>query len=173
MAGGGGLDVRPSEVKLPAAQAGAGHACDAPRDTGRSQGRLARTGPLGTAEHGFYRASESDRPSWGGSADTSHLGNGPASPTTPGPPGMVASVLSLCASPRIAAGSARAAARTRWQASGATLPTAYPSYGNGENQPNVDSTGSALLSFAAGAMRKNLSVNEARRRAAKRQWAHQ
>jgi hypothetical protein len=112
MAGGGGLDVRPGEEKLPAAQAGAGHACDAPRDTGRSQGRLARTGPLGTAENCFYRASESDRPSWGGSAGTPHLGHGPASPTTPGPPGMVASLLSFCASPCIATDGAHAATRT-------------------------------------------------------------
>jgi hypothetical protein len=73
-----------------------------------------RTGPLWTAEHGFYRASESDRPSWGGSAGTPHLGHLEARSTTPGPPGMVASLLSCCASPHIAAGGPRAAARARW-----------------------------------------------------------
>ena len=49
MAGGGGFDIRPGEEKLLAAQTGAGHACDAPGDRGRSQGRLARTGVLATS----------------------------------------------------------------------------------------------------------------------------
>jgi len=80
---------------------------------------------------------------------------------------MVASLLAFCASPRIAPGSARAATRARWEASGATLPTAYPSYGNGENQPNVDSTGGALLSSAAGSRMKPLCVNEAKGRPVK------
>src|SRR5260370_7842949 len=162
MAGGGGFDVTQGEEKLPAAQAGAGHACDAPRDTGRSQGRLARTGPLGTARHCLYRASESDRPSWGGSADTSHLGHGEARPTTPGPPGMVASVLSLCASPCIATGGAHAATRTRWQTSGATLPAAYSSDGSGENQSKVTRARSAQSSLPPAAPLHPLRVNKFR-----------
>jgi transposase-like protein len=41
VAGGGRLDVRPGEKKLSAAQAGAGHACDAPWNKLSSQGREA------------------------------------------------------------------------------------------------------------------------------------
>ncbi len=63
--------------------------------------------------------------------------------TTPGSPAMVASLLSFCASPRIAPAGARAAARARWQACGATLRAAHPSYGSGENQPPMDCAGSA------------------------------
>ncbi len=61
-----------------------------------------RTGLLGAAEHCFYRAGESDHPTWGGSTCTPHLGHGPAGSTPLSPPGMVASLLSLCASPYIA-----------------------------------------------------------------------
>jgi hypothetical protein len=71
------------------------------------------------------------------------------------------------ASPCIAAGSARAASRTRWQAGGATLPASNGSSGSGENQPTLDSTRSALFSYAAGAMLHNVSVNEARKRTLK------
>ncbi len=39
--------------------------------------------------------------------------------------------------------------------------------GSGENQPTLDSTRSALFSFAAGAMLHNVSVNEARKRTLK------
>ncbi len=122
-----------------------------------------RTGLLGTAEHCFYRAGESDRPSWGGSAGTPHLGHGEARSTTLRPLGMVASLVSLCASPYIATSSARASASARWQADRATLPTAYPSHGSGKNQPTMDSAGSALLSLATGVTLHMLSVNEVRK----------
>src|SRR5260370_40002686 len=68
----------------------------------------------------------------------------------------------ICASPRIATAGARTTTRTRGQADGTTRPPAYPSHGSGENQPSMDRAGSALLSFAAGAMLQTLSVNEAR-----------
>ena len=54
-----------------------------------------------------------------------------------------------------------------WQAGGATLPTADPSHGSGENQPTVDSTRSAVSSPAAGAMLHNVSVKKVRRHAVK------
>jgi hypothetical protein len=119
-----------------------------------------RIGLLGEAEHRFYRAGSADRPSWGGSAGTSHLGHSPANSTTLSPLGMVASLLSFCASTRIAPGSARSATSARWQTSGSTLPTAYGSSGSGENQPTMDSAGSALLSPAAGTTLHTLSMNE-------------
>jgi hypothetical protein len=155
------------EKKLPAAQADAGYACDAPGNRRGSQGRLTKTGFLGAAEHRFYRAGESDRPSWGGSAGTSHLGHGEACSTTLSPLGMVASLLSLCASPCITTSGARAATSARWQADGAALPTAYSSDGSGKNQPTMDSAGSALLSLATGATLHMLSVNEVRKRRVK------
>ncbi len=42
------------EKKLSAAEAGAGHAGDAPGDTGRSHGREASDGLLWTAQHRLY-----------------------------------------------------------------------------------------------------------------------
>jgi hypothetical protein len=164
---GDGPDLWAGEKKLPTAQADAGHACDAPWNKRSSQGRLARTGLLGATEHCFYRAGESDRPSWGGSAGTPHLGHGEACSTTLSPLGMVASLLSLCASPCIATSGARAAASARWQADGATLPATYPSHGSGKNQPTMDSAGSALLSLATNATLHILSVNEVRKRPVK------
>jgi len=62
--------------------------------------------------------------------------------------GMVASVLSFCAPPCLAADSAPAASRTRWQTSSATLPPAYPSHGSGQNQPTMDGARGALLPLA-------------------------
>jgi hypothetical protein len=163
-ASGSRTDLWAGEKKLPAAQADAGHACNAHWNKHSSQSCIARTGLLGTAEHCLYRAGESDRPSWGGSAGTPHLGHGEARSTTLRPPGMVASLLSLCASPYIATSGARAAASARWQADRATLPTAYPSHGSGKNQPKMDSAGIALLSLATGATLRMLSVNEVRKR---------
>jgi hypothetical protein len=68
-----------------------------------------RTGSHGSTQHRLYRASESDRLPWGGSAGTPHIGHGEARPTTAGPPGMVASLFSFRASSRITTGGARAA----------------------------------------------------------------
>ncbi len=123
-----------------------------------------RTGSHGSTQHCFYRASESDRPPWGGSAGTPHMGHGPASLTTAGPFGMVASLLSFRASSRITTGGARAAARAGWQTSGTTLPATNRSSGSGKNQPALDSAGSAVLSPASSVMLHNVSVNEVRRR---------
>jgi hypothetical protein len=148
-AGGGGPDLRSGEEKLSAAQAAAGHACNASGDPGRSHSRPAGDGFLGAAEHRFSRAGESHDPSWSGSAGTSHLGYSPASPTAAGASGMVASLLSFCAAPYIVTGGARAATRARRQANGATLPTAYSSHGSGKNQPTVDGVRGALLPIAA------------------------
>jgi len=58
-----------------------------------------RTGLLEAVEHRFYRAGESDRPSWCGSAGTSHLGHSPASSTPLSPPRMVASLLARISRP--------------------------------------------------------------------------
>src|SRR5260370_41138566 len=80
-----------------------------------------RTGLLGAAEHCLDRAGESDRPRWGGSTSTPHLGHGPAGSTTLSPPGMLTSLLSLCASPYIATSGPRAATSAGWQATGAGL----------------------------------------------------
>src|SRR5260370_40239423 len=106
VAGGGRADLWSGEENLPAAQAGAGHARDAPWDRRRSHGRLAGIGPLRTTEHRLYRAGESYCPSWGSSLGTSHMGHGPTSPTVTGTPGMVASLLSFCAAPYIVTGDA-------------------------------------------------------------------
>lgn len=61
-----------------------------------------------------------------------------ARPTTLGPSRVVACVLSSCTAPYIVTDGARAALRTRRQTSGTTLPAAHSSYGNGKNQPSLD-----------------------------------
>ncbi len=109
-----------------------------------------RTWPLRTAEYRFYRAREFDRPTWGGSPCSSHLGHFSAVPTPLGPSGVVARLLSFCAPSRIAAGEARAATRTRGQTIGATLPATYADDGSGENHPTMDGAFGALLPLAAG-----------------------
>ena len=149
VAGGDGFDLRPGEKKLPAAQAGSRHACDAPRGTSRSHGRLAGVRLLGSAEHRLYRTGESDGPSWRLISGTPHLGHGPASPTPPSASRVVARLLSCCASSRITTSGARAAARARWQTGGSTLPAAYSSDGSRQNQPTMDDAGGALLPIAA------------------------
>src|SRR6266566_970739 len=122
MAGGDGLDLRPGEKMLPTTQTLACHARDAPGDRGRSHIRLTGDGLFRPAQHGFYRAGESDHPPWDRCAGSSHLGNGAAVPTSVSTPGVVARLLSFCAPSPITASGARAAARTRGQASGTTLP---------------------------------------------------
>ena len=72
-----------------------------------------RIGVLRTPEHGFYRARESDRASWGSSLSTSHMGHNPASPTSVGPPGVVASVLPRMSRPHQALRVALAQPRER------------------------------------------------------------
>src|SRR5207244_6248039 len=98
---------------LPEAKAGWGHARDAPWDRSRSQNRLTGVGLLGTTEHRFYRTGESDRPSWRGSARTTYMGHFPTGSTAAGPPRVVASLLSFCASSPISPSGARAATRAR------------------------------------------------------------
>jgi len=134
---------------LPAAQAGPREARDASGDTGRSLGRLTGDGLLREVEHGVHRASKLDGASWRGRSRTTYLGHVSAVPTPDGPSGMVARLLSLCASSPITTSGARAATRARWQTSGTTLSPADPSDGSGENQPTMDGSGGTLVSLAA------------------------
>ena len=59
-------------------------------------------------------------------------------------------IITDVASPCLAAGGARAAARTRGQSFGATLPTAYADNGSRENRPPVDGLRAALVPVAKG-----------------------
>ncbi len=99
MAGGGRTDLRPGKEKLSAAQAGAGHAGDSPRNRGRSQSCFTGFRLLWTIEHRFHRASQSDGPSWDSCAGSPHLGHGEAYATTLRLSGMVASLLSWMSRP--------------------------------------------------------------------------
>jgi hypothetical protein len=85
----------------------------------------------------------------GGGTGPPHLGHRTAVPTASGQSGMVARVLSLCASSRSAAGEARAAARTRGQPSGATVPTTDAGDGSWQNHSTMDDARSALVPLAA------------------------
>ena len=149
VAGGSKPDLWPGEEKLPTAEAGSGHARDAARDRGRSQSRLTGIGLLWEAEHGFYRAGESDHPPWNSCVGSSNLGYSSANPTPASFHRMVAGLLSFCASPPSAAGSARAAARARWQAGGATLSAADASDGGRQNPSTMDGSRGALVPVAA------------------------
>jgi hypothetical protein len=126
------------------------HARDAPWGRGSSQKREASTGFLWTTEHGFPRASESDRPPWRGSSRETDLGHCEACPTAVGPSGVVACVLAFCTPPSLAAGQARAAARTRGQPSGATRPATDSRHGSRKNEPTRDGARSPLFSPAVG-----------------------
>ena len=126
--------------------------------------REASDGLLGPAQYGFYRTGESGGAPWRLSVGTPHLGHGEARSTPTRSPGMVASVLSFCASQRIAASGAHTAPRARWQTSSATLPAADASYGSGKDPPTVGNTGSPMLSFAASAMLHLMNGNDVRRR---------
>jgi hypothetical protein len=141
----------PSAVeKLPTAQAGSRDARGAPGNRGHSQSRFTSNGFLWEIEHGVHRTGESDGSTWRGSARTPHLGNGTAVPTAAGQSGMVACVLSLCASPCIATSGARAATRARWQASSATLSAPNTSHGSTKDHPAMDGLRGALLPLAKG-----------------------
>jgi hypothetical protein len=134
---------------LPAAQAGACQARDETRDRGRSQRHLAGTRFLRTVEYCVHRAGESDGASWNSRPGTSHLGHFSTVSTAAGPSGVVASLLSFCPSSRIVAGSSRAASRTRWQTSSATLSATNSSNGRRENQPTMDGARGALVPLVA------------------------
>jgi hypothetical protein len=149
VAGGGGSDLRSGEEKLPASQAGARHARDAPWNKRCPHGRLAGIGPFWTAEHRFHRAGESDGASRSSCAGPSNLGHFPTDLTAAGSPRVVASLLSLCAPSPITPSGARAATRARWQTGGATLPTTYTCDGSRQNQPTLDSARGAHLPIAA------------------------
>jgi transposase-like protein len=150
VAGGAGLDLWPGEKKLPAAQAGAGLARDAPGDRGYSQGHLTGIRLFWQVEYRVHRAGESNRPTRNSGAGTPYLGHRPAVPTPVGPSGVVASLLSFCAPSPSAAGEARAAARTRGQASSATLSAANSSHGSRKNPSTLDDARVAHLPLAAG-----------------------
>jgi hypothetical protein len=135
---------------LPSAQAGTGLASHASWNRGRSQSRPTGIRLLGTIEHGHNSAGEFDRPSRRGCAGASHLGHCSAVLTASGPSGVVARLVSFCPSPCLTAGEARAAARTRWQTSGATLSPADSSHGSWQNPSTMDGARGALLAVAKG-----------------------
>ena len=80
-----------------------------------------------------------------GRAGPPDLGDGAAVPAAARPSGVVARVLPFCASSRSAAGEARAAARTRGQASGATLSAPYPCHGRRQNEATMDGKSRCFL----------------------------
>ena len=83
-----------------------------------------------------------------GSPCTTHLGHFPTGSTAAGPSGVVAGVLSLCASSPSIANGARAAPRARWQTGATTLSTANRSSGSGPNYPTMDGARGPLLPLA-------------------------
>jgi len=133
------------------------------------KGARPRVRLLRSAEHRLYRTGESDRPTCNSRTRSPYLGHFPTGLTTSGPSGVVASVLSLCASSPLTASDHRAATRARWQPSGATLSATNSSYGSRKNEPTMDCGGSPLFSPAAGPM---LSLLRALRRGSAK-WQRQ
>jgi hypothetical protein len=84
------------------------------------------------------------------STRTPHLGHGPAVSSPLGSPRMLARLLSFGASPPSTPSGARAAATTRWQASGAALSATSSGDGSRENYPTMDGARSALFPLATG-----------------------
>jgi hypothetical protein len=150
MAGGGRPDLRPGEEKLSTAQVGPHLARDASGNRGRPHSHLTRIRLLWAVEHRLHRAGESDRPPWNSCAGTTDVGHGTAVPSSLSPSGVVAGLLPFCASSRSTACEARTAAGARWQTSGTTLSPVNSGDGSRENEPTVDSKGSALMPLAAG-----------------------
>ena len=111
---------------------------------------LTGDGLFWTAEYRFYRTGESDRPLWGGSSGTPHLGYRTAVSTAARQSRVVASLLPFCASTRSVAGEARAATRAGGQPSGATLPATDSCDGSWQNPSTMDNSGGAFVPFAAG-----------------------
>ena len=72
---------------------------------------------------------------------------------------MVACLLPFCSSPCSTAGEARAAAKTWWQTTGATLPSADARHGRRQNPSTMDGARSALVPLTKGF---GLSAHEAR-----------
>jgi hypothetical protein len=62
---------------------------------------------------------------------------------------MVACLVACCASSPSAAGEARAAARARWQAGGATLSATHSCHGRPQNPSTMDGSRGALWPLAA------------------------
>jgi len=89
-AGGSEADLRAGEEKLPTAQAGTGHAGDAPGNRGRSQSRPTGLRLLGSVEHRHNSAGQFDHPTCKSRSGSSHLGHSTAVPTPAGSLGMVA-----------------------------------------------------------------------------------
>jgi hypothetical protein len=106
--------------------------------------RLGFSGRLNTAF--IERVNLTVRDARGGSGKTD-LGHVSTSSPAAGPSGMVACLLPFCASTRITASSAPAAARTRWQTAGATLPAPDSCDGRGKNHSTMDCSRGALVSL--------------------------
>jgi len=104
----------------------------------------------------------SDCSTGGRSSGTPNIGYSTAVSTSLGPSGVVASLLSFCTSPCIAASSTCAATRTRRQPFGSTLPAAYASHGSRKNDPTVDRARSAVLSLTKCARLETGSANALR-----------
>jgi hypothetical protein len=94
-------------------------------------------------------------------ASSSHLGDGAAVPTPVSSSGVVACLLSFCASSHITPSCARAAARARWQTSGATLPAANTGDGSWQNPSTMHGTRGTRMPFTAGS---HLKADEAQKR---------
>jgi hypothetical protein len=150
VAGRGRLALRASAEELSATHISAGQARHPAGNRASLQGSIARAGLLWPREHGLYRAGQSDDPSWRGRSGTTHVGDSPPSSPPSGSPPLVASVLSLCTSSRLAARSLGAGSRGRWDTSEATVSPADASHGSWQNQSEVDSRRGALLPAATG-----------------------
>ena len=107
--------------------------------------RLTSIRLLWPVEHSIYRADQSDCSSWDSCASSSHVGHLSTGSPAAGQSGMVALLLPFCAPSRIPSRGACAAARTRWQTSGATLSATDASHGSRQNHPTLDGARGALL----------------------------
>src|SRR6516164_5521045 len=76
--------------------------------------------------------------------------DGTSTGSAPGPSGVVACVLPLCASSLLTASGARAATRARGTTFGGVLRATDPCHSSGKNEPTMDDVRAALLPITTG-----------------------
>jgi hypothetical protein len=119
MAGSSRPVVWASHQTLSAAHTGPCQARDPAGNRTSLHSCFAKARLLWPSEHGHNFAGQPDDPSWRGCSRTTYLGDSPPSSSSEGSPLLVASVLSLCASPCLparSAGSGTGGSGQTWEA---------------------------------------------------------
>ncbi len=124
VAGGRWPALWPGQKELPTTQVSTGQAGDPVGDWSRLHRGIASLGLVWTRQHRLYRARQPDAPSWRGGSGTTHLDDGLTNTSSGSPSALVASLLSLRATPRLAARGVASRTRGRCLAGETTVSAA-------------------------------------------------